>query len=59
MCASARIFLGCKKRKIIKKCKNIWSYEKKVVTLHDFSRIVGFGMCYDDAKMGMKMGLTN
>ena len=59
MCASARIFLGCKKRKIIKKCKIIWSYEKKVVTLHDFSRIVGFSVWYEDAKMRMKMGLTN
>ena len=59
MCASARKYLGWKKRKIIKKCKNIWSCKKKVVTLHDFSRIVGFGIWYEDAKMRMKIGLTN
>ena len=31
-------------RFFIKKCKNIWSCEKKVVTLHDFSRIVWIGL---------------
>ena len=31
-------------RFFIKKCKNIWSCKKKVVTLHDFSRIVWIGL---------------
>ncbi len=33
-----------------KKCKNIWSCKKKVVILHEFSRIVGVGVLFWDAK---------
>ena len=41
-----------------KKEKNIWSYEKKIVILHDFSRIVGIGMRSCEAKNGWKNGVT-
>jgi hypothetical protein len=57
-----QVYIGKNKRKckfFVKKCKKIWWNEKKIVILHEFSRIVGRSMWMREARMSGFVGLTN